>query len=247
MNYQTEYYRKYGKVPKVARLDFAEADEKAFRMKYDRALEWLRNRAKQLKITTSWNEISDAAHAKAFTVSTVLKADVLQEVYDYIDKARTDGVPFSQFKKEAFAEGGLVERMQAAGWTGKEPSRLATIYNTNLTIAHAKGKYEEMQLLSEERPYWKYKQLQRATKRHSHAQYHNKVFRSDDPIWNEIYPPRDFNCGCSVVAVKDADLVYNGKDFHIDYTQNINPFAEYKPDVTKYSEAIQKRLEWAFK
>lgn len=247
MNYEAEFYKRYNKLPKVAMLDFEEASERAFRLKYDKALEWLRTRGKQLKITTSWDEISDAAHAKAFTVSTVLKADVLQEVYDYIDKARTDGIPFSEFKKTAFAEGGLVNRMQEAGWTGKEPSRLKTIYTTNLNIAHAKGKFEQMKLLSDERPYWKYKQLQRATKRHTHAQYHNKVFRSDDPIWNDIYPPRDFGCGCSVVAVKDSDSVYNGADFKPNYSQNINPFAEYKPDVTKYSDAIRERLESVFK
>lgn len=246
MNYAIEFYKRNGKRPTIGRHDFAEAGERVLRMKFDAALKWLQNRGKKLKITTSWNEISDAGHSKAFTVSTVMKADILQEIYNVIEQARIDGMPFSEFKQTALKEGGLAERMTAAGWTGgASPSRLKVIYNTNLTIAHAKGQHEQMLLLSKERPLWKYKQLQRVSKRHEHARYHNKVFRNDDPIWDSIYPPRDFNCGCTVIAVKEADEISDGKNYKVDYDQNINPFGEYEPDTTAYADRIKDKLERA--
>lgn len=243
MNYITSFYERYHKPPTLGRLQFADAMNIIEKNPYDRALAWLKRRGKELKITTSWNEIDDAAHARAFTVSTVMKADVLQEVYDQIEKARTDGVPFGEFKKTAFTEGGLISRMQESGWTGQGASRLKVIYDTNLTIAHSKAQFEQFGLLKKERPYLKYKQLQRANKRHSHAMYHDKVFRVDDPIWKDIAPPRGFGCGCTVIALRESDVIHDGKEFEKPTDNQINPFKVYKPETDKYVSGIQNKLK----
>lgn len=104
----------------------------------------------------------------------------------------------------------LLNRVQAAGWSGATASRLKVIYDTNMQMAFSQGKYKQQKLISDLYPYWKYTQIERPTKRHNHSLLHNKVFRHDDPIWDLIYPPSGFGCKCSVTPIKDCSNVEDG-------------------------------------
>lgn len=239
-----DYYKKYGKLPKFSTMAFADNVETALKMPPERALKFLKQKSQRVKVTTDWEQMSNEAHQKAFTVSKVMSADILQEIANYVQKAVKEGKPFSQFKKEA-KEGGLIERMQKAGWTGKNPSRLKVIYNTNLSMAAAKGKYQQMLLTKDLYPNVKYLQVERKTKRHDHSKLHGHVFSLDDPILNTIAPPSAFLCKCRLAPTKEqamssesfTDLIKDSQDF------KISPLKEWIPDFTKYSDKLKGFLE----
>ena len=77
-------------------------------------------------------------------------------------------------------------------------ARIDLILTQNKRMAVAVGKYaQDRDPVVEERfPCWKYHAGRNP--RSSHKQYDGKVFRKNDPIWQKIYPPWEFNCNCWV-------------------------------------------------
>lgn len=212
-------------------------------IKPKRALEILRGKGKNLITTQTSKELSKDAHDKAFTVATVMNADILQEVFNYVQAAMENGEDFNKFKKKATA-GGLIERMQQAGWTGKTGSRLRVIYDTNISMAYAKAEYERRMQAADAHPYWIYRQIQRESKRPEHAKLNGKKFRADDPIWHTIYPPSGFGCGCTVEATNDPTGCISGSDLKIDSSQfPLSPLDTWQPDTSKYSDGIRQALQ----
>lgn len=145
-------------------------------------------RKKKLQPTQKWTDVLQEAHNRAFVVAGVTQADVLQDIYNAVDKAIGEGTTFEQFKKE------LKEK-----WTPEhQERRLRTVYNTNLSVAYSRGRYDSMRENAQRRPFWRYKCQFLPGSRESHKALHGKIFRWDDPIWNTLFPPNDWGCQCEV-------------------------------------------------
>lgn len=210
----------------------------------EQALEYFNKKQKNIKITGSWKQLSSAEHQRCFTVANVTNARLLQTILDNLIKCKKDGLSIKEFKDN------LKPALEKNGWLYDEKtnpegfrlSRLTTIYNTNMNVAYAQGRWNQQTATAEDtgNVYWQYKQEQRATKRHDHAKWHNRVFRYDDPIWNTIYPPSAFNCNCRVVAwdeeqIKKQNLkVETGQNFRVinDERNPIQISSKYEPDLS---------------
>lgn len=240
MTYALSLYRSHKK------RQFAEpVIESSFDLVSDKALEQLRKRGANIITTDKWNSISNESHDKAFTVANVMSADIVQEVYDYVERAVNEGWSFDTFKKKVEA-GDLVDRMKKAGWTGENPSRLNVIFDTNISLAQGKGKYQRLMLNMDSKPYGVYHQLDRKSKNKDHEKWDGKKFRLDDPIWNTIMPPSAFGCACWVQATDDPTGVENGSDYIGDINPNdypLSPVKTWKPDTDKYVDGIRSQLE----
>ena len=172
--------------------------------------------AKGHKITWNWQEMADSAHAKAFTVAKVARAEVLDSIRSEVDKALNEGLTYSQFANQ------LTPTLQRQGWWGKQiitdsqgnaqevqlgsPRRLKTIYRTNLQTAYMSGRYKQQMENSDLRPYWMYVAILDANTRESHSALSGQVFRFDDPIWQSHYPPNGWGCRCRVRSLSATRL-----------------------------------------
>jgi len=240
-NYLLEFYERYKKPPKFDLWRFEDPFKIVFKKPPSEALKYLKKKAKKIKVSVNWDDLSKEAHDKSFTVAKVMSADVLQEIINYIIKSVESGGGFDEFKKNAI-NGGLVEAMQNAGWTGRNTSRLQIIFDTNVKMAQAKGRYKQLMLTKELYPNVKYIQIERKTKRHDHSLLHNHVFSLDDPVLDKIYPPSGFRCGCKLFPTKekptnpDLSFLDKSKEFQI------SPLKTWKPSVKKYTAKIQKAL-----
>ena len=217
-----------------------------------------------------WKEVYQSAHQKTFTVAKVMKLDILQEIKNATDKIFSQGITYEQFVKD------LEPTLKRLGWWGKvraadvpgydpargidpnkivqlgSPSRLKTIFNVNSNVAYNKGRYDAMIAAIDAFPYWQYKQLERPTYRKSHHPFADKIFRADDPIWNIIYPPNGWNCGCYVKALTQSEVdskelrIYSGADVKQYITEKAIPKEwQYNPaanpftaDLSQYDEDI---------
>lgn len=240
-NYIIEYYKAFGKVPKFQEgFQFEDPLEVIFNLPPERALEWLKKRGENLKISINWDDLDAEAHDRAFTVAKVMSADLLQLIYDYVEEARREGWTLKQFQDN------LLPKLESSGWTGAKPSRLKIIYDTNIQMAYSRGKYKQQKLIANLYPYWKYTQIQRPTKRHDHSLLDGKVFRHDDPIWDLIYPPSGFGCKCSVIPIKNGSRVENGSDYieQIKSSEQfqLTPLKAWKPEADIYTEGIRRQL-----
>lgn len=245
-NYIIEFYKQYKRVPTLNDFQFADVMETAFKMPPEKALKWLKKRGENLKITIKWDELDAEAHDKAFTIAKVMSADLLQDIYNSVEKAKNEGLSLKQFKKD------LVPTLEQKGWGGLAPSRLKVIYDTNMQMSYSKGQYEQNMLIAEQYPYWKYVQIERKTKRHDHSKFHNKIFRYDDPIWNSIYPPSGYGCSCMVIPLSEKEVsqqglsVSSGEKFMKDIDKNstnLTPLKAWKPETKDYASGIKMQLE----
>lgn len=222
-------------------------------------------RKKKLRPSNGWKELWQEEHNRSFVVAGVTQADILQEIYNEVEKALAEGTTFAEFKKN------LKEK-----WTPEyQERRLRTVYNTNLSVAYSRGRYESMRANAQNRPYWRYKCQFLPGSRESHKALHGKIFRWDDPIWNTLFPPNDWGCQCEVepltaeeaggkVENSDGKLFGIQKDvdsqtkqlvtgYHDSKTDefvapaagwNYNPgISEYLPDMRKYNSFIDNWLK----
>ena len=168
-----------------------------------------------------WRDVSAEEHLAQFTFAKAARLDVLQAVRAEVDRALAEGRTLREFVGE------LRPRLQRLGWWGEKemvdprtgerrlveigPRRLATIFDTNLRMAHARGRWERIQALKEEMPYLRYVATLDARTRPEHARWHGTVLRVDDPWWRTHYPPNGWRCRCAVQQLSESDLRRRGR------------------------------------
>ncbi len=165
--------------------------------------------------TERYDDAIKSAHDRAFVVAGAMKADLISDFRQAIDRAIEEGQSIGWFRKE-------FERItQKHGWldyTGSETQkgrawRTRVIYRTNIASTYAAGRYQQLKDpdLLKSRPYWKY--VHNDTVEHPrplHVSWSGLVLRHDDPWWDTHYPPNGWGCRCRVVAVT-ADEYHGAK------------------------------------
>lgn len=182
----------------------------------EEALRWFRG--KGLTPTFDWRDLWAEQHAKAFTVAKATQIDVLTDLHQGVLEAIEQGKSLGQFKKE------LRPLLQRKGWWGEKEQvdpltgetklvqlgsarRLRTIYHTNLTMAHAAGRWERIQRTAKARPWLRYVAIiGDGRTRDQHLVWHDIILRWDDPWFRTHYPPNGWGCRCKVQQLSDSDL-----------------------------------------
>lgn len=184
------------------------------RLEPELAVDYLR--AKGVNITWDWHEQLEEAHARAFTVAKATRAEVIDTLRWATEKAIAEGVPEREYIKN------LEPMLKTLGWWGKtvdengntvqlgSARRLKTILRTNKSTAYHAARYAKQMENADEQPYWQYIAVKDSRTRASHLSLHGKVYRFDDPIWQTMYPPNDWNCRCRVRALSEFALKKQG-------------------------------------
>lgn len=153
-------------------------------------------RAKVNLPTETWRDIWQGMHSRAFVVAQAAKSDLLSDLRSSIDRTLADGRTIADFRKDFDA---TVEKY---GWwyRGGYGFRTRVIFDTNLSVAYAAGKYAQMtdpDILAVF-PYWRYVTVGDSKVREEHRKWHNLLLRADDPWWKTHKPPNAFGCRCDV-------------------------------------------------
>lgn len=179
---------------------------------------------------------------RAFSVSGVLDADVLMDIYNEVLRGLEGGIAFNDFRKA------LMPKVESA-WGGAAPYRLDTIFRTNIQSMYQAGHYKQQMEVIEERPFWQYVAVMDSRTRPAHAAMNEKVFPADHEFWQKNYPPNGFNCRCTVrtlsgremardglsVSKKSQDIADPGFDF--------NPGkAAWEPDLSNYPGWLKEKM-----
>lgn len=226
----------------------------------------LEKRGEKVVVTTSWDELTSQEHSKAFTIANLSKADLLHFINKELVKSEKEGKDFNEFKSN------VIPRLMQHGWWGSDTytdpitgkkvtkskgseSRLKLIYDTNLRTSRAQGRLQTQKAIAKIRPIWVYKQIDRKGKNKDHTKFDGKAFYHNDAIWGQIYPPSDFNCGCSVTAISEAaakrrgiNIDRGGKyDKFVKDSNNfkIKPKEVYDGNIKNYNSELKKKLKQA--
>jgi SPP1 gp7 family putative phage head morphogenesis protein len=176
--------------------------------------------SKGAKITFNWHEVWQGAQAKAFTVTSVARLDVLEDIRGAAKQALAEGRTQKMFAKD------LEPVLRAKGWWGKRtetgadgkerqvqmgsPARLNLIYRQNMQTGYMAGRYKQMLENADNRPWWRYVAVLDQRTRPAHRLLNGRTFRFDDPFWGSHYPPNGWGCRCRVQALSDLGLEREG-------------------------------------
>ena len=184
---------------------------------HERAIEYFQ--AKGLRVSSRALDLAPEAHARAFTVAGVLKAEALQDIRSAMERAIADGQTFEEFKR------GLKAKLKTQGWWGvptdpetgeilpgraMTPHRLRTVFQTNTQSAYMAGRYKAQLENADQRPYWQYVAILDSRTRPRHRSLNGRIFRYDDPAWGVLYPPNGYNCRCRVKALSADEFAAEG-------------------------------------
>ena len=176
--------------------------------------------SKGYQITFNWRDIWHDSQAKAFTVSSVARLDILEDIRGALTTALKEG------KTEAWFAKHLTPTLQEKGWWGRRidvdpdgraqvvrmgsPARLQLIYRQNLQTAYMAGRYKQMLENADNRPWWTYISVLDDRTTTGCQELDGQTFRYDDPFWDSHYPPNHFRCRGRVSAGSDRDLERRG-------------------------------------
>ncbi|QHL90672.1 hypothetical protein GVO57_07295 [Sphingomonas changnyeongensis] len=171
-------------------------------------------------VTADWDRVWQEENARAFYVTKMLDRTLAERVRASLDDVIAKGGTFEQWKQT------IVPQLQAAGWYGRidgrpeltgvdypifvGEGRLRTIYDTNLRMARAAGKWKRIQALKSVAPYLRYSAILDSRTRPDHRLWHGTILPVDHPWWDTHFPPCGWRCRCTVVQLSDRDLKARG-------------------------------------
>lgn len=173
----------------------------------------------ELRQTVRWSEMWHDDHARAFTVAKVAKLDLLAYIRTSLDDVLRNGGTFEQWQASIRPE------LEKAGWWGRVtdgdltgadyavnvgPRRLRTIYDTNLRMSRAAGRWSRIQALKGSRPFLRYTAVMDARTRPEHRAWHGTILEVDNEWWDTHFPPCGWQCRCTVRQLSQRDLDRNG-------------------------------------
>lgn len=216
-----------------------------FQLPFQEQIDFLKQKVRLPTLTH--RDISSRGHDRAFVVAGAMKADLLNDLHNAVNKAVAEGQSFKQFQD------GFDDILGKHGWlngTDKEYKawRAKVIYQTNMRTSHAAGRYKQMTdpEVLKRRPYWRYRHNTIENPRIQHERWNNLVLPADSQFWKINFPPNGYGCKCDVYAINERQLKAMGKtkpDDEPSYDDNRTDFlsapgASWYPDLNKYPEPI---------
>ncbi len=161
--------------------------------------------------TTShhWTDLWNEAHSRSFMVAGAASDALVADFRAAVAKAIEQGTTLAEFRRDFDA---IVAKH---GWVhnGTAAWRSQIIYETNLSVAYAAGRYAQMTepttLLAF--PYWEYMHTSSLHPRPQHLAWVGTVLAADDAWWSTHYPPNGWRCRCWVRPLTRAGLHRRGK------------------------------------
>lgn len=174
-------------------------------------------RGHELHPSFAWEDVYGELHARMFTVAKSAGYDVLEDIHRELLKALEDGRTFRDFaadlKPLLVNRGWWGNVLETDPFTGEDTIvrlgsmyRLRLIFETNMRVSYATGKWNRFERLKSSRPYLRYIAILDARTRPHHAELHNLVLPVEHPFWNTHAPPNGWNCRCTLQSLSERDI-----------------------------------------
>lgn len=154
--------------------------------------------------------------ARAFTISGIEVATVLQDVRDRIAEVPA-GADWDTIKYEIadeigpYLEAGTGDteeerRQQAREIQAAAERRAEILLRTHGFEAYQAARHEVMERQTDVMPMWQYQSVGDNRVRPAHAALDGVVLPAGHPFWQTHFPPWDWGCRCQVVPLSEADI-----------------------------------------
>ena len=150
--------------------------------------------------------LAQEKRSAAFTMSGIENEDLLTSVKDALAEVVKTGGTDADFGKAVDAA------FEDFGVTGVEPWRTRLVFDTNVRQAQADGEWEQLHEpgVMDAFPFYRYRTRGDDRVRPNHRWMDGRVYASDDPIWDEWWPPNGFNCRCWIDYISRSEAEEKG-------------------------------------
>ena len=200
-------------------------------------------RRKKYHTAFDWRDTDAALHLRSFTVAKAMRVDILGDIREAVDAAMAEGMSFEGFRAS------LEPTLRKKGWWGRQmmtdpetdverlvqlgsPHRLRTIYDTNIRMSTARGRWERFERNREFFPYLRYVSVLDGNERPEHRAWHDTVLPMDHPWWTTHAPPNGWHCRCLLVALSEDDLERYGLSVSPDPAVDSRPWTNRRSGKT---------------
>jgi uncharacterized protein with gpF-like domain len=154
---------------------------------------------KKLNVPTHrWTDLWKAQHAKGFMIAGAMRAEILDDFRQAVDKAIAGGSTLADFRKEFDR---IVVRH---GWSykGGRNWRTRVIYDTNVRTAYAAGRWQQLQDPDVQKfyGYLVYRHGDSRVPRPMHLAWDGTTLPAGDPWWDTHFAPNGWGCKCKIFA-----------------------------------------------
>jgi hypothetical protein len=151
--------------------------------------------------TERWDDLWKDQHAKGFMSAGAMKADLLSDFRDSLQKAM-DG---QLTKKEFQSQFDTIVSKHGWSYNGSPGWRSALIYDTNVSTAYQAGRWQ--QFVEGGARYLRYVHADGiAHPRPLHLAWNGTTLPIDHPFWKTHYPPNGWRCHCRAVRADQGEV-----------------------------------------
>ncbi len=186
------------------------------------------------------------ARSRAFTVSYVTKAEVLNDIHAAVDEAISNGTTLADFRNS------LKDIAEQRGWTGLTPWHEETVFRTNIQTAYSVARYEHLEGMVEKFD-WQFSAIMDDRTTGTCSELNGKIYPLDSPFWNIYTPPLHFNCRSALVPILKSTEESKGLTVESALPSDehrppkgfdVNPAkVPYKPDLSGMPEELKAMVE----
>lgn len=161
--------------------------------------------------TKRWNSLTGAMHTRAFTVAGAMRADILLDFRNAVDKAISKGDSLQDFRDNFYKI--------ASKWRASDPSfdakmkkpkygawRSKVIYQTNMLTAAAAAQERQARSMPDIFTHAKYVCMMLPGSREEHKAWNGTVLPVNDPWWEKHSPPNGFGCLCEKEFISKYEM-----------------------------------------
>lgn len=162
-----------------------------------------------------WNDIGSEEHARSFAVARTAGQDVVDDLYQAFHATVGEGGTEVDFEAE------VMPILRRKGWLpgstdDQVAARVRLIYDTNLRLARASGRWSRYWSNRSALPYLRGvtgrdERVRRPPKSQAdHRAWEGIILAVDHPFWTRWFPPLGFRCRCSVIQMTRSQLARRG-------------------------------------
>jgi len=165
--------------------------------------------------TEHYDDIRGEQHDVAFVVAGAMKADLLADFHEAVNRAASQGKSRQWFRQQ------FEDIANKHGWTGFTGDGTKTgrawradlIYETNMRASMEAARWDALNDpdVAEACPYVRFRHRSIMNARDEHKAWDGMVLRRDDPWFLAHQTPMGYHCKCTWEPVTDADLQRMGK------------------------------------
>jgi SPP1 gp7 family putative phage head morphogenesis protein len=183
--------------------------------------------------------LTDASHARAFTIAGVAELDIVNQVWTAIGDAIKRGESLGQFKSR-------VSEALTRAWGRENPWRMELVFRNGVQSSYGRGRWQQQHDPSvlKSRPYMEYNAILDARTTKTCRKANGTVLPAEHLWWKTHSPPLHHHCRGTTISLtaqqaKEQGIKEKGPDAPPGEGFGEAPGGkEWKPDLSKYPQQL---------